>query len=97
MKKIFLDKNNQEKVTRESGLEYCIVRPGGLTVDPPTGIVNVIDGEAGSITRADVASFCLDAVTVDDFPYIGKAPCISSVGGTSWVKDRTAAARGEEA
>ena len=95
MSKIFKDKNNQEEAVQKSGLEYCIVRPGGLTVDPPTNVVNVIDGEAGSITRADVASFCLDAVKVPDFPYIGKAPCISSVGGTSWVKDRSAAARGE--
>ena len=96
VKKIFNDKNNQEKVVQDSGLEYCIVRPGGLTVDPPTGIINVIEGEAGSITRADVASFCLDAVKTEDFPYIGKAPCISSVGGTSWVKDRSAKARGME-
>eukprot|EP00980_Cylindrotheca_fusiformis_P018517 scaffold6124_cov122-Cylindrotheca_fusiformis.AAC.36 len=95
MKKIFTDKNNQEEATRKSGLEYCIVRPGGLTVDPPTGVINVIDGEAGSIPRADVAQFCLDAILVEDFPYIGKAPCISSVGGTSWTKDRSAAARGE--
>jgi putative NADH-flavin reductase len=33
MKKIFTDKNNQERVVQDSGLEYCIVRPGGLTVD----------------------------------------------------------------
>mmetsp|Transcript_25676 Transcript_25676/g.32366 ORF Transcript_25676/g.32366 Transcript_25676/m.32366 type:complete len:288 (-) Transcript_25676:210-1073(-) len=96
MKKIFNDKNNQEKAVFESGLDYCVVRPGGLTVEAPTGIVNVIDGQAGSITRADVAEFCLDAVTMEDFPYIGKAPCISSVGGTGWVKDRSKAARGEE-
>ena len=95
MKKIFVDKNNQEAAVMDSGLDYCIIRPGGLTVEPPTGIINVIDGEAGSITRADVAQFCLDSVTVDDFPYIGKAPCISSVGGTSWVKDRSGKARGE--
>jgi len=95
MKKIFIDKNAQEEVVRKSGLEYCIVRPGGLTVDPPSGVINVIKGEAGSIARADVAQFCLDAITVDDFPYIGQAPCISSVGGTSWTKDRSAAARGE--
>ncbi|CAB9501698.1 Flavin reductase (NADPH) [Seminavis robusta] len=95
MKKIFVDKNNQEKVTQASGLDYCIVRPGGLTVEPPTGIINVIDGEAGSITRADVAEFCLDAVTMPDFPYLQQAPCISSVGGTSWTKDRSAKARGE--
>lgn len=93
MKKIFLDKNAQEEVTRNSGLEYCIVRPGGLTVEPPTGVVNVIDGQAGSISRADVADFCLSAVRDDDFPYIGKAPCISSTGGVSWTKDRSARAR----
>jgi len=95
MKKIFNDKNNQEAAVVASGLDYCIVRPGGLTVDAPTGVINVIEGEAGSISRADVATFCIDAVSVDDFPYIGKAPCISSVGGTSWVKDRSKAARGE--
>lgn len=95
MKKIFNDKNNQEKAVEQSGLEYCIVRPGGLTVDAPTGVINVIDGEAGSIPRADVAQFCLEAVKDEDFPYIGKAPCISSLGGTSWTKDRSKAARGE--
>lgn len=94
MKKIFNDKNNQEDAVAQSGLDYCIVRPGGLNVEPPTGVINVIDGQAGSIPRADVAEFCLDAVTMDDFPYIGKTPCISSVGGTGWVKDRSAAARG---
>ena len=69
------------------------MRPGGLTVDAPTGVINVIEGEAGSIARADVADFCIGAITEPDFPYIGKSPCISSVGGTSWVKDRSAAAR----
>lgn len=94
MKNIFVDKNNQENLIRSSSdLEWCIIRPGGLTVEPPTGIINVIEGEAGSISRADVAQFCLDAVTVEDFPYIGKSPCISSVGGTSWVKDRSSKAR----
>jgi len=93
MSKIFDDKNDQEDVVKASGLDYCLVRPGGLTVEPPTGIVNVIDGQAGSIARADVAEFCLDSILMDDFPYIGKAPCISSTGGTGWTKDRSAAAR----
>lgn len=60
----------------------------GLGTGPPTGVVNVIDGEAGSISRADVADFCLGALFQEVFPYLGKAPCISSVGGTSWTKDR---------
>ena len=96
MKSIFTDKNNQEALfTSGPGkdLEWCIVRPGGLTVDKPTGVVNVIDGEAGSIPRADVADFCIGAVLDADFPYVQKTPCISSVGGTSWTKDRSAAAR----
>ena len=57
------------------------------------GVINVIEGEAGSIARADVADFCIGAILEKDFPYIQKTPCISSVGGTSWVKDRSAAAR----
>lgn len=67
---------------------YCIVRPGGLGVGAPTGVINVIDGEAGSIQRADVAAFCLGAVTDKSFPYLKQTPCISSVGGTGWVKEK---------
>merc|ERR1719282_1447497 len=98
MKKIFEDKNRQEELFTKPGaqgadLEYTIVRPGGLTVEKPTGVINVIEGEAGSIARADVADFCIGAVLEKSFPYIRKAPCISSVGGTSWTKDRSAAAR----
>ena len=127
MSSIFTDKNNQEALFTDGGvgrdLEWCIVRPGGLTVEKPTGVINVIEGEAGSIARADVADFCIGAILEKDFPYvrrpctsfgsrrwrraprhrcdasrrsrryIQKTPCISSVGGTSWVKDRSAAAR----
>jgi len=95
MKGIFKDKNNQESIFLSSigagrDLEYTIVRPGGLGVGPPTGVINVIEGQAGSIARADVASFCLGAVLDNNFPYLRKTPCISSVGGTSWVKEKKA-------
>lgn len=53
--------------------------------------------QAGSISRADVADFLIGAVVEEDFAYLKQAPCISSVGGTSWVKDRSKAARGEMA
>jgi len=66
------------------------VRPGGLGTLEPTGVINVIDGQAGSIQRADVATFCLGAVTDANFPYLKKTPCISSVGGTGWVKEKKA-------
>ena len=60
------------------------VRAGGLKLGPPSGIVNVIDGEAGAINRADVAAFCLDAVMEPDFPWLGQAVCISSDQGAGF-------------
>ena len=66
---------------------YVIVRPGQLGEGPPSGVVNVIDGQAGSIQRADLAAFVLKAATEVHFPYIRKAIAVSSVHGTSWVKD----------
>lgn len=95
MSSIFEDKNNQEKLFLNpdgigKDLEYCIVRPGGLGVGPATGVINVIDGQAGSIQRADVAAFCLGAINDANFPYIRKTPCISSLGGTGWVKEKKA-------
>lgn len=92
MRSIFADKNNQEKLFTDPkgpghNLEYTIIRPGGLGNSKPTGVINVIDGQAGSIQRADVASFCLGAIGDANFPYIRKTPCISSIGGTGWRKE----------
>jgi uncharacterized protein YbjT (DUF2867 family) len=48
-----------ERLT-ESGLDYTIVRPGGLTDDPGTGLVTVgTDVERGAIPRDDVAAVLL--------------------------------------
>merc|ERR1719389_576143 len=58
MQKIMVDKNAQEALFFDgpgADLDYCILRPGGLKNGEPTGIVNVIDGEAGAINRSDVA------------------------------------------
>jgi nucleoside-diphosphate-sugar epimerase len=92
MMSIFNDKNAQERLFVDpSGpghdLDWCMVRPGGLGVGEPTGIINVIDGTAGSIQRSDVASFALGAVVDEGFEYIRKTPCISSVGGVGWKKE----------
>ncbi len=47
-----------DQAVRESGLDYTIVRPGGLTDDPGTGQVDVAEklGRRGSIPRDDVAA-----------------------------------------
>lgn len=64
------------------------MRPGGLGEGSPTGVINVNDGEAGSIHRADVASFLLRSVLEPKFPYIRMTPSISSTHGTGWVKEK---------
>ena len=102
MASIMADKNAQEKVVTTAGadLEYCIVRPGGLKSDPPTGIVTAgKDQEAGAITRADVAAFCLDAVLEPDFKFIKQTPCISSdkgAGFDSVLADKTKSRMGKQ-
>ena len=37
-------------LSTRSDLEFCIIRPGGLKSEEPSGIVNVIDGEALTLT-----------------------------------------------
>jgi uncharacterized protein YbjT (DUF2867 family) len=58
-------KAGADEALRASGLEYTIIRPGGLTDEPPTGLVRVGDRlDRGEITRADVAAVilaCLDS------------------------------------
>ena len=50
-------KAGADEALRESGLEYTIVRPGGLTDEPPTGSVAVGERlDRGEIPRADVAA-----------------------------------------
>ena len=50
-------KAEADEALRASGLEYTIVRPGGLTDDPPTGRVELGSGfDRGTIPRADVAT-----------------------------------------
>jgi uncharacterized protein YbjT (DUF2867 family) len=57
-------KAGADEALRDSGLDYTIVRPGGLTDDPGTGLVSVAERlDRGQIPRADVAAVllaCLD-------------------------------------
>jgi uncharacterized protein YbjT (DUF2867 family) len=53
-----------DRALMESGLDYTIVRPGMLSDDPPTGLVEIAPRlERGEISRGDVAAVllaCLD-------------------------------------
>ncbi len=57
-------KGEADEALRASGLDYTVVRPGGLTDDPGTGLVKIAEHtERGQIPRADVAAVllaCLD-------------------------------------
>ena len=61
-----------DEALRESGLDFTIVRPGGLTDDPGTGLVEVAPslGRRGSIPRDDVAAVLL--AVLDEPSTIGK-------------------------
>jgi len=65
----------QEKIVMESGLDWTIVRPTGLTNDPKTGKYQVGQTGRGRISRADVADFILKALS--DSSYIAKAVVVS--------------------
>jgi len=60
------EKIQAEKYLRASGLDYTIVRPGGLKAKPPTGSL-FISGEdtlnAGEISRDLVADVCVASLT----------------------------------
>lgn len=55
-----------ENYLRKSGIDYTIVRPGGLKAKPPTGSLK-ISGEdtliAGEISRDLVADVCVASLT----------------------------------
>ena len=70
LKKVMAAKEEQERLIRASGLEWTIVRPGGLTDGPKTGTYRSgLDKSliAARLTRADVADFVLQQLTDDRF------------------------------
>lgn len=80
LKNVFEDKERQETLIRQSGLDWIIVRPGGLTDGPRTGQYRAgFSPEEKSlrmrISRADVADFMLKQLTDDT--YLHKSPGLS--------------------
>ncbi len=62
------DHERQEKLVRESGLDWIIARPGRLTNGPAKKKyvkTSAIEPTPGSISRADVADFLVTAAEVD--------------------------------
>ena len=81
-------KAGADEALRASGLDYTIVRPGGLTDDPGTGLVTVAERlDRGQIPRADVAAVFL--ACLDQPRTIGKS--FDLIGGETPIAEALAA------
>jgi len=69
LRKVYADKNRQEEIVRKSGLDWILVRPTVLnnnsSRDTIRALTNLSDFHGGTISREDVAKFCLDQVHSD--------------------------------
>ncbi len=78
LKRVYDDKDVQERIIKSSGLDWTIVRPGLLTNSPATGRYRVLttskDWRFGIISRADVADFIVRQI--DDRALIGATPLL---------------------
>ena len=78
LRKVMEDKERQEEIVRTSGLDWTIIRPGGLTDGPATGDYVFGTGPeitSSSISRADVAAFAL--YQLEEAAFLHQAPAIA--------------------
>ena len=79
LKKVYADKNRQEAIVRDSGLDWILVRPSVLNDKPRDGSIRALtdlsDFHGGSISRQDVATFVLDQLRAD--AWLHRAPLIT--------------------
>ena len=78
LKNMFADKEVQEQVIMQSGLDWTIVRPGMLTNGRKTGVYRsgLDKAISGRISRADVADFMLRQL--NDVTYIHQTPALAT-------------------
>jgi uncharacterized protein YbjT (DUF2867 family) len=75
-------KGRADDAARASGLDFTVVRPGGLTNDPGTGRVSLAEKlERGQVTRDDVAAVL--ATVLDSPNTIGRT--VDLIGGDTPV------------
>jgi putative NADH-flavin reductase len=64
LRKVYADKNRQEAIVRDSGLDWSLVRPAILNDKPGRGAIRALTDlggfHGGGISREDVATFVLD-------------------------------------
>jgi uncharacterized protein YbjT (DUF2867 family) len=79
LRKIYTDKDRQEAIVRDSGLDWTLVRPSVLNDKPGRHALRAITDlsgfHGGTISREDVASFVLDQLRSDAWRH--RAPLIT--------------------
>jgi putative NADH-flavin reductase len=74
----YADKSVQERLIKESGLDWTIARPGVLTDGPRTGHYKILSESSqwrnGIISRSDVAQFLVGQI--EDRTYTRQAPVL---------------------
>jgi len=79
LKNQFDDKDQMERLVRESDLKWTVVRPARLTDGPATGKFRagerIAHGMPPSVSRADVARFMLDQL--ESTEYVRRMPTIT--------------------
>ena len=79
LRKVYADKNRQEAIVRDSGLDWVLIRPSVLNDKPSRekvrALVDLSDFHGGTISRADVAKFVLDQVRGDQ--WLRRAPLVT--------------------
>lgn len=79
LRKVYADKNRQEAIVRDSGLDWVLVRPSVLNDKPRRDTIRALTDlssfKGGTISRADVARFVLDQVR--DHSWVHRSPLIT--------------------
>jgi len=79
LKKVYTDKDRQEAIVKDSGLDWVLVRPSILNNKPGRGSVRALTDlsgfHGGSIAREDVAKFVLGQVRAD--AWLHRSPLIT--------------------
>jgi len=69
LRKVYADKDRQEAIVRDSGLDWVLVRPSVLNNKPSRGAIRALTDlsgfDGGTISRDDVSQFVLDQVRDD--------------------------------
>lgn len=79
LRKVYADKDRQEAIVRDSGLDWVLVRPSVLNNKPGRDTIRTLTDlsgfNGGTISRTDVARFVLDRVR--DNTWVHRSPLIT--------------------